>query len=183
MPARTRRINIRKCPAGLPCYFRVKASRASIASTPGSPAAYVTRILIPRFSPDIKGYRILAVEGMPLWAAASVALKDARSVGIKATARGACVRIAYRLGGRAVDEEFYVLMPSLYMVGLHNWGAEWATSVRAEPGRLAHARKIHQAVTHSVRLNLRWYNRVAQVAEMLTDGSAISGYCATGSEK
>ena len=39
MPARGRRINIRRARAGLPCYFRVNASLASIPSTPGNPAA------------------------------------------------------------------------------------------------------------------------------------------------
>ena len=39
MPAPGRRINIRRVAAGLPCYFRVKASLASIPSTPGKPAA------------------------------------------------------------------------------------------------------------------------------------------------
>jgi len=39
MPAARQRINIRRAVAELPCYFRVKASRASIPSAPGKPAA------------------------------------------------------------------------------------------------------------------------------------------------
>jgi hypothetical protein len=140
-----------------------------VRAYPGSPAGYVADILLPRYRPELRGYRILGTQDMPLWAEASAAVKDARAGGIPATARAGLVRIGYVEKGKQVEEEFYVCLVSLRMGGLHFWGAEWASSVRAEAGKLASVRKIHQTMMDSLQISLRWYNRERQVAEMMTD--------------
>jgi len=134
---------------------------------PGVPAGYLTHFLLPRFRPGLRNYRVVASQEMPDWAKASAALNDARALGIRSAAQAARVRIAYREGGREVHEEFYILMPSLYMVGLHWWGTEWASSVRAEPAKLEEAARVHLAMMNSLQINPRWYNRERQVAAML----------------
>jgi hypothetical protein len=89
---------------------------------PGDVAGYVRHYLLPRYRPDIRAYRILAVEAMPEWARASAAARDARSVGIPCKVQAGRVRIAYGLRGQPVEEEFFVMLDSLFMVGLHYMG-------------------------------------------------------------
>jgi hypothetical protein len=131
---------------------------------PGDIAGYVRLYLLPRFRPEVRNARVVAVEPMPDWAQTSLAVQGARSAGIRAQAEAGRVRIAYALDGQPVEEEFYVMLDSLYMVGLHNWGAEWATSVRAAPGRLDPVRSVQQVMVSSFRLDLSWYARERQAA-------------------
>ncbi len=131
---------------------------------PGDIAGYVRFYLLPRFRPEIRNAHVLGVETMPEWAQTALGVQDARRSGIRAQAEAGRVRIAYTLKDQPVEEEFFVMLDSLYILGLHYWGAEWATSVRAAPGQLDGVRRIQQVMVSSFRLNLSWFARERQAA-------------------
>jgi hypothetical protein len=131
---------------------------------PGDISGYVRQYLLPRFRPDIRTYRVLAVEAMPEWARTSSVAEGVCSLRIPCQVQAGRVRIGYALNGQQVEEEFSVMLDSLYILGLHYWGAEWATSVRAAAGRLDPVRRIQVTMVSSLRLNLSWYSRERQVA-------------------
>ncbi|HEV3257294.1 MAG TPA: hypothetical protein VG013_10475 [Gemmataceae bacterium] len=136
---------------------------------PGGITAYVQSYLLPRLRPEMRNYRVLDTRDMPKWAGASTAVRDATAVGIPASATAGCVRIAYTDGGRAVQEEFYVMLVRAHIVGLDYWGTELCSSVRAEPGHLDPVRKIYETMVSSFRLDVHWFSRQQQVAAMVVN--------------
>jgi hypothetical protein len=131
---------------------------------PGDVPGYVRFYLLPRFRQEVRNARVVAAEAMPDWAETSLGVQGARAAGIHSGAEAGRVRIAYTLQGQPVEEEFYVMLDSLFMIGLHYWGAEWATSVRAAPRHLDPVRRIQQVMVSSFRLDPAWYARERQVA-------------------
>src|SRR6185369_157244 len=49
------------------------------------------------------------------------------------------------------------------------WGAESASSIRAEAGQLDKLHGIHQTVVQSQRIDEKWFSRYVQVAQILQD--------------
>lgn len=133
---------------------------------PGDIAGYVRLYLLPRFRPDVRDYRIVAVEGMTEWAKTSTMGQAGQALRIPYKVQASRVRIAYTVKDRPVEEEFYVMLDSLFMIGLHYWGAEWATSVRAEAGKLDPVRRIQLTMASSLQMSLPWYSRERQAAAM-----------------
>ncbi len=132
---------------------------------PGDITGYLRHVLLPRFRPEIRNYRVVAVEPLPALAQSSLAAQ-ARTIGVPARVDAGRVRIAYVENGQPIEEEFYIILDNLPMAGVQFWGAEWATSVRAAPGQLDPVRRIHQVMVSSLRLNLAWYNEERQVASI-----------------
>jgi len=133
-----------------------------------TPAKYVEDIVVKRFRNDIANYKVLKVENMPGWAKSSALLADAVP-GMPVKSAAARVRLEYLLNGRAVHEDFFVLLSSVEILQCHFWGAESASSVRAEVGQLDKLEPIHQTVVHSMKIDERWFSRFVQVSQMLQD--------------
>lgn len=133
------------------------------------PEEYLTRYLLPRLRPDIAEYRILGKQNLPEWARSSV---TAALVGkeFPVRARAGRVRLEYRANGRLVHEEFYLLLAETDVGEVTYWSAESASSARAEPGNLGQVVRLHDAMQHSCRIELPWFDQVAQAAELIRDG-------------
>lgn len=131
---------------------------------PGDVTNYVRFYLLPRYRPEVRSYRVVTAKPLPDWAKSSA---FAQAPGWKIMAGQ--VRIAYSVNGQAVEEELNVMLDSLYdRVNMKLWwGTEWATSVRAAPGKLDVVRGIHQTMVSSFRLDLSWYGRMCQAADVV----------------
>jgi hypothetical protein len=134
----------------------------------GRPVDYLTQILLPRQRPDIKGYKIIAAQDMPKWAQSSSYVSDSLP-GMNCTAQAGRVRIEYVENGRAIHEDFFLLLPRLQIGLLAFWGAESASSVRGEAGKLDGLHKLHNTMLSSTKLDLNWFNQEQQVAAVLQD--------------
>jgi hypothetical protein len=134
----------------------------------GRPVDYLTKILLPRQRPDVKGYKIIAVEDMPKWAQSSAYMSE-NLPGMKVNVQAGRVRIEYAENGRTIHEDFFLLLPSM-QIGLVNlWGAETASSVRGEAGKLDGLHKLHNTMLFSTKIDLNWFNQEQQVAAILQD--------------
>ncbi|HWY87889.1 MAG TPA: hypothetical protein VNX28_14250, partial [Gemmataceae bacterium] len=134
----------------------------------GKPADYLTQILLPRQRPDIKGYKIIAVQDMPKWAQPSSYMSE-RLPGMNCTAQAGRVRIEYVENGRTIHEDFFLLLPRLQMGPLVLGGAESASSVRGEAGKVDALHKLHNTMLFSTKIDLNWFNQEQQVAAILQD--------------
>lgn len=132
----------------------------------GGPKEYVTQILLPRMRPEIKGYRVTGMEEMPRWAQETV-VQAGTAPGVTVHAQAARVRIEYQENGRAIHEDFFILLPRVSFQGMSYWGAESASSVRADAGKLDAANKIHNAMLVSLKIDLRWYSVERQISQLL----------------
>jgi hypothetical protein len=135
-----------------------------VRPVPRDPEAYVRQYLLPHCRPDIKNFRVVAVEDMPEWAKTSTALADARANGIPCKVQAGRVRIAYVVDEQKVEEEFSVMLVNLSIVGCQYWGTEWASSVRAAPGKLEPVHRAEMTMASSVRFDLTWYSQERNVA-------------------
>jgi hypothetical protein len=133
------------------------------------PAKYVEEVVVKRFRKDITSYKVLKVENMPEWAKASVLAAEAVP-GMPVRSAAARVRLEYKLDGRAVHEDFFVLLSSVEILKSQYWSAESASSVRAEAGQLDNLQPIHQTVVHSMKIDERWFSRFMQVSQILQEG-------------
>ncbi|MEP6794898.1 MAG: hypothetical protein ABJB16_11265 [Saprospiraceae bacterium] len=87
------------------------------------------------------------------------------------------INIEYDDNGQTYEEEFYgrldisdIVTPTVY--GNSEaiiWGASGLTSFRALKGKLGESRKIAQTVSSSARLTKPFYNKLAQVLQLLSD--------------
>jgi hypothetical protein len=134
----------------------------------GRPVDYLTKILLPRQRPDIKGHKVIAVQDMPKWAQSSSYMSE-NLPGMKCTAEAARIRIEYVENGRNIHEDFFLLLPRLQMGPVTYWGVESASSVRAEAGKVDGLHKLHNTMLFSTRLDLNWFNQEQQVSAMLQD--------------
>ncbi len=87
------------------------------------------------------------------------------------------INIEYDDNGQTYEEEFYgrldisdVVTPTVYgNTEAIIWGAGGLVSFRAPKGKLEESRKIAQTVSSSARLTKPFYNKLAQVLQMLSD--------------
>ncbi len=87
------------------------------------------------------------------------------------------INVEYDDNGQTYEEEFYgrldisdIVSPTVY--GNSEaiiWGASGLVSFRAPKGKLEEARKIAQTVSSSARLTKPFYNKLAQVMQLLSD--------------
>ena len=134
----------------------------------GKPVDYLTKILLPRQRPEIKGYRIITVQEMPKWAQSSSYMSNVLP-GMQVSAQAGRVRIEYTENSRTIHEDFFLLLPRLQMDRLSFWGVESASSVRGEVGKLDSLHNLHNTMLFSMKLDLNWYNKEQQVAAILQD--------------
>jgi hypothetical protein len=132
------------------------------------PVQYVQEVLIKRGRQDIKNYKVTAVQNMPEWAKASVLAANGMP-GMPVKTAAARVRVEYMENGKAIQEDFYVLLSGIEMLNCLYWGAESASSVRAEAGKLEALQPVHQTVLQSVKIDPQWFSRVSQASQMLLD--------------
>ncbi len=131
------------------------------------PAAYVMNIAIPRYRPEIQAPQL--VKTIPLPKVAATTAQARAEAGVRKTGYAACVRVAYDLNGRAMEEDFVcVLLISvpMHMPNLALWGPDALYSFRAAAGTLDAAQPTQQAMVSSVRISPEWFNVVAQVQQM-----------------
>ena len=86
------------------------------------PAKYVEEVVLKRFRKDITNYKVLKVENMPDWAKASAMAAEAVP-GMPVRSAAARVRLEYKLEGRTIHEDFFVLLSSVEILKCLYWGA------------------------------------------------------------
>lgn len=91
--------------------------------------------------------------------------------------QGGVIRIQYKENGQTIDEEFYARldiaeMSTPSMMGNMTsviWAASGMYACKALNGKLDECRKIAQTVASSARITKPFYNRLAQVIQILSD--------------
>jgi hypothetical protein len=80
------------------------------------------------------------------------------------------VRIEYELGSKAVEEDLYCVLNHIALPGANMTLqiADKLYGLRAPKGKLDEATKRFETIIHSTRMNLSWYNRYAQLVQVLT---------------
>ena len=133
-------------------------------------AAYVQKVLIPRFRGNLYGLRVVQVKPIP----SLVQMYQARCIPF-ASADGAKMKIEYQAGGRWMEEDIYTLVyywnipVKVWGVTSYftNWGTDFQFSFKSPKGKMdAHA-KVFKTMVKSFRPNLKWYNRYQQLVTML----------------
>jgi hypothetical protein len=133
-----------------------------------TPLQYVQEVLIKRGRPDLKSYKVVNVENLPEWAKSSV-LATTAVPGMPTKTTAGRIRIEYSLEGKTIHEDFYVLLSGIEMLKCLYWGAESASSVRAEAGKVDALQPMHHTVVQSVKLDPKWFSRVTQASQILLD--------------
>ncbi len=80
------------------------------------------------------------------------------------------VRVEYEWEGKAVEEDLYCVLNTMALPAgnMTIQIADKLFGLRAPKGRLDEATKLFETMIHSMRINLQWFNRYAQLVQALT---------------
>lgn len=145
-----------------------------------------TGIIIPKFRGNVSGLRI--IEGKEVPELAKLA-KGEPTQGVNASAEAGKIRIEYQENGKQMEEEMYAAVSQFvtYLPGsylspgyfINYWYIDYIFSFKAEKGKLDAQSKIFQTMAHSLKINPRWFAKVANVKEQLAQ-MVIKGIQAVG---
>lgn len=151
----------------------------AIVQRPLRAAPFLEQLAIPHYR---RGLRMRVVKRVRLAKVARVLTKQARKLGILTASKfdAARVRVAYSERGRAIEEDFYTVVSyttSPLLPTRVSWQPHFLYSFRAARGKLDRQAALLQAISSSVRLNLRWYAGYLYVQQLWIDGQmkAIRG--------
>jgi hypothetical protein len=145
-----------------------------------------TKVIIPGMRAGMRGITITEQKVVPELAK----IARGESVrGVHSSADAGKIRIQYGEGGRAMEEEIYAAVSQFVtdMPGsafgrgyfINYWYIDYIFSFKAERGALHSQSRIFQTMIYSVKVNPRWYAKVANVKEMMAQ-QAIRGIKAAG---
>lgn len=145
-----------------------------------------TRIIIPEERKGVTNLTIVKETNLPELASLA---KGQPVRGVDAAASGGKMRIAYRDGGRNMEEEifaslaqFVTHLPATGMGGgyfINYWYLDTIFSCRSEMGTLDSKAGLFKTMITSVRVNPLWFAKVTNVKEMLAQ-QAIRGIKSVG---
>lgn len=135
------------------------------------PALFVRQFVIPRFRADLRDLRIVKVEDMPKVAEAIAAAQPAED-GTRKTVRVGRTRIEFSLGRQAFEEDIYcvLLLVEIPAIRQTYWSAEHLLAFRAPKGQLDSQTQVLRTICNSFRIDLKWYNKYAQLVATLIQG-------------
>jgi len=139
-----------------------------------------TKIIIPQARSGVSGIRVVKENDVP--ELANIA-RGQPVQGVRSYASGGKMRIEYREGGRLMEEEIYAVvsqfvtdMPGYF---INYWYIDYVFSFKAEKGRLDSLAKVFQTMVYSMKVNPKWFAKVANVRVMMAQ-NAIRGIKAIG---
>lgn len=145
-----------------------------------------TKVIIPHARSEISGVRIIQEKEVPELA------KIARGQpvqGVRSYAKGGKMRIQYQEKGKPMEEEIYAavgqfitdLPGSAFTPGyfINYWYIDYVFSFKAGKDRLDSQAKVFQTMVYSLKVNPRWFAKVANVRDMMAQ-NVIRGIKAIG---
>lgn len=130
-------------------------------------------VIIPGIRKNASGLTILQEREVPELAALA---KGAPVQGVQSSAQGGKVRIAYREGGREMEEEIYGTV-SQFVTYIptgrggsyftNYWYIDQVFSMRAAKGTLDSQARVFKTMVYSMRINPPWYAKVVNTKEIL----------------
>jgi hypothetical protein len=148
----------------------------SVVARPRDARAYLQQLVIPTFR-GRTGFRVVGGARLAKVAKTITARAAKLGYGTRTTFDAARVRIAYRIGSRAVEEDFYALVgytTSPILPGRLLWTPASLYSYRGARGKLNRSASLLHAIENSVRINLRWYKDFLYVQKLWIDGQMAS---------
>ena len=148
----------------------------SIVYPPLDAVPFLEQLAMPR---DRGGLRYRVVSRTRLAKVARTLSGQPRKIGLVTSSNfdAARVRIEYAQGGRLFQEDFYTVLSYTTSPLLPNavrWQPHFLYSFRAPRGRLDRSTALLQAMTASVRVDLRWYAGLQHVQQLWIDGQMQS---------
>jgi len=132
------------------------------------------RVIIPLARAGVSGTRIIQEKEVVELA------KIARGQpvqGVRSSAEGGKIRIQYQEKGRSMEEEIYAAvsqfvtdMPGSVFTSnyfINYWYIDYVFSFKAAKNRLDSQAKVFQTMVYSLKVNPRWFAKVANVREMM----------------
>jgi hypothetical protein len=138
-----------------------------VAQPIDDPAAYIKRVILPRFRKDVPQPKVTATEQLP--ALASAVAVDTQEQAVEKKFRASRVRIEYLEHGSMMEEDIFCVLSIAYapLIKTALWGPERNYAFKAEKGKLDERRPIFQVMVSSFKPNLQWFNRYAQLVQFL----------------
>lgn len=148
--------------------------------------AAFTKVIIPQVRARMIGLSI--IEEKKVAELAKLA-EGAPTPGVHSSAEGGKIRIQYQERGRPMEEEMYAAvsqfvteLPGSFFTRsyfINYWYIDYVFSFRSEKGRLDSQSKVFQTMVYSLKVNPRWFAKVANVKEIMVQ-NIIRGIRAVG---
>jgi hypothetical protein len=134
-----------------------------VQAPPADQFQALTKVILPRYRPDLAQARIVDQQKMPKVAEAAFRAM-AQNPGYQYWAMAGRMRFEYELHGQAVQEDMYVVVKLATNLRLHftNWVVESVTSTRGPKGTLEQLNTLRALMTQAIQPNIAWYNKVTQ---------------------
>jgi hypothetical protein len=97
--------------------------------------------------------------------------------GVHSSAQGGKIRIQYSENGRPMEEvmyaavnQFVTYMPGSALTGnyfINYWYIDYVFSFKAQKGKLDSQAKVFQTMVYSLKVNPRWFAKVANIRDMM----------------
>lgn len=134
----------------------------------------LTDIIIPKYRNNISDLQIVKEESFSDLANMA---KGPATDGVDAKAEGGKIRFTYTENGQPMEEEMYGAL-SQFVVNypansltsayyINNWYIDFLFSFRAPKGQLDSDAKIFETMMYSMKVNPKWYAKLANVKEQL----------------
>jgi hypothetical protein len=144
-----------------------------------SAADCIRQVIVPRYRKDLADAKVISSKEYSADDAARLEksiLGDAAGgnmPGVTIVHRAAVIRVEYRAGERPVQEDLFCLalyadMPTRNLATLHLWQIEFATSFRADAGKLdEETRAVADPIRSSFRVDPQWMAKVGDAQKKI----------------
>lgn len=148
---------------------------------------YITQVVLPRYRGTNFRFRVTGVSDLP--AVAESVQQAIAEPGMQKQVNAARVRIEYARDGRTFEEDIYCTLAFATggaLPGFVQWGPERLYSFAAPQGELDARTPMFQAMATSMTIDMGWYNKYRQVANLwaqrvqqsIRDAGMLSRYIA-----
>ncbi|OHE57397.1 MAG: hypothetical protein A2Z47_05965 [Thermodesulfovibrio sp. RBG_19FT_COMBO_42_12] len=145
-----------------------------------------TKVIIPQAKARVNGLSV--IEEKRVEELATLA-RGAPTPGVHSSAEAGKIRIQYTENGRQMEEEMYAAvsqfiteLPGSYFTRsyfINYWYIDYVFSLKSEKNKLDSNSKIFQTMVYSMRVNPRWFAKVANAKEIMAQ-NIIRGIKAVG---
>jgi hypothetical protein len=136
----------------------------------GDARAVLRGLILPRYSSQLPGARVVKQESLEEMAEAVAAAYYPDLQGV-AKFSGGKIRIEYQHQSKAVEMDIYAIAgmwtTPIQGIPMTFWGADGIRYSRAEKGKVDQQFKLFQTVLYSEKLNIQWLNLYLQVREKM----------------
>ena len=130
--------------------------------------AAFSRIILPSARGQVPRITFVSRKNVPELAALA---RGEPTRGVNTSADAGKVRVRYVEGGQALEEEFYAAVANFVIplpgYFIDYWYVDYVFSARAAQGKLDARTRLFQTMIHSMRVNPKWFAKVANTREAL----------------